>query len=93
MSTGYPDNEAGHATRFYNLVHQNPQSLIGNYSYENYDPAYFLNVNSFITGELVEALRRSNDKCSGFLHFALISLFRNVYNPQTIQPYSAYYAL
>jgi hypothetical protein len=93
MSTGYPDNETGHATRFYNLVHQNPQSLIGNYSYENCDPAYFLNVNSFLTGELAEALRRSNDSCSGFLHFALISWFRNVYNPQTIEPYPTYYAL
>jgi beta-galactosidase len=93
MSTGYPNNETGHATRFYTLVHQNPASLIGNLGYENADPANFLKVQSFITGELAEALRRSNDKSSGILHFALLTWFRNVYDAKRIEPYPAYYAM
>ena len=93
MSTGYPNNETGHATRFYNLVHQNPQTLIGYQSYEFADPNAFLKVQSFITGELAEALRRSNDQASGILHFALLTWFRNVYDAQMIDPYPTYYAL
>ncbi len=34
MSTGYPNAETGHPTRSYQLIHQNPYSLIG---YEAYD--------------------------------------------------------
>jgi beta-galactosidase len=93
MSTGYPNAETGHATRFYNLVHQNPQSLIGYQSYEFGNPQAFLNVNSFITGELAEALRRSNEKASGILHFALLTWFRNVYDSKKIEPYPTYYAM
>lgn len=93
MSTGYPNNETGHATRFYNLVHQNPPSLIGNLAYENANPANFLHVQSFITSELAEALRRSNEQASGIIHFALLTWFRNVYDPRRIEPYPAYYAM
>jgi hypothetical protein len=93
MSTGYPNNETGHPTRFYNLVHQNPQTLVGYQSYEYANPEAFLKVQSFITGELAEALRRSNDRASGILHFALLTWFRNVYDAQKIEPYPTYYAL
>jgi beta-galactosidase len=93
MSTGYPNNETGHPTRFYTLVHQTPQSLIGNLAYEYNDPANFLEVQSFITGELAEALRRSNDKSAGILHFALLTWFRNVYDAKKIEPYPTYYAM
>lgn len=93
MSTGYPNSETGHATRFYTLVHQNPQSLIGYQAYEFGNPEAFLKVHSFITGELAEALRRSNDKAAGILHFALVTWFRNVYNTKTIEPYPTYYAI
>lgn len=93
MSTGYPNNETGHPTRSYTLQHQNPQSLIGYQSYAYANPASFLQVQSFITGELAEALRRSNDKASGVLHFALLTWFRNVYNSRTIEPYPTYYAM
>ncbi|MDR2682787.1 MAG: glycoside hydrolase family 2, partial [Dysgonamonadaceae bacterium] len=93
MSTGYPNNETGHPTRFYNLVHQNPQTLVGYQSYEFADPSAFLQVQAFITGELAEALRRSNDQASGILHFALLTWFRNVYDAQNIEPYPTYYAL
>ena len=93
MSTGYPNNDTGHATRFYNLVHQTPQSLTGYQSYEYADPNLFLYVHSFITGELAEALRRSNDSSSGIIHFALINWFRNVYDVENIEPYPVYFAM
>ena len=93
MSTGYPNNETGHPTRSYQLIHQNPQSLIGYECYDFSDPKYFLTVQSFITGELAETLRRSNDQGSGILHFALLTWFRQVYDYQNIDPYPTYYAL
>lgn len=93
MSTGYPNNETGHPTRSYQLIHQNPQSLIGYECYDFSDPKYFLKVQAFITGELAEALRRSNDQASGFMHFALLTWFRQSYDYQHIEPYPTYYAL
>jgi hypothetical protein len=93
MSTGYPNGETGHPTRFYTLVHQTPQSLVGDLAYEYNNPAYFLEAQSFITGELAEALRRSNDKAAGFIHFALLTWFRNVYDAKKIEPYPTYYAM
>lgn len=93
MSTGYPNNETGHPTRFYTLVHQNPQVLVGYQAYAFGNPECFLEVQSFITGELAEALRRSNDKASGTIHFALLTWFRNVYNAEKIDPYPTYYAM
>ena len=93
MSTGYPNNETGHPTRSYQLSHQNPQSLIGYECYDFSDPKYFLTAQSFITGELAETLRRSNDQGSGILHFALLTWFRQVYDYQKIEPYPTYYAL
>jgi len=93
MSSGYPNTETGHATRFYTIVHQNPQSLIGNLAYENADPANFLEVQSFITGEQAEAFRRSDDQASGIIHFALLTWFRNVYDAKKIEPYPTYYAM
>lgn len=93
MSTGYPNNETGHPTRSYQLIHQNPQSLIGYECYDFSDPQYFLKTQAFITGELAEALRRSNDQASGFMHFALLTWFRQSYNYQMIEPYPTYYAL
>ncbi|MCD8260990.1 MAG: glycoside hydrolase family 2 [Bacteroides sp.] len=93
MSTGYPNNETGHPTRSYQLIHQNPQSLIGYECYDFSDPRSFLQVQSFITGELAETLRRTNDQGSGILHFALLTWFREVYDHQKIEPYPTYYAL
>lgn len=93
LSTGYPSAETGHATRFYNLVHQNPQSLIGYQSYEYANPQAFLDVNSFITGEVAESIRRSCDKMAGVMHFALLTWFRNVYDAKNIEPYPTYFAM
>lgn len=93
LSTGYPGGETGHATRFYTLVHQNPQSLIGYQAYEYGNPQAFLDVNAFITGEVAESIRRSCDKMAGVLHFALLTWFRNVYDAQNIEPYPTYFAM
>jgi beta-galactosidase len=90
MSTGYTD-ETGHATRFYNYVHQNPESLAGKFTYEYNDPVYFMKPQAFITKELAEALRRSDDRSAGIIHFALITWFTNVYLPNSIKPFPVYY--
>jgi beta-galactosidase len=90
MSTGYTD-ETGHATRFYNYVHQNPESLAGKFTYEYCDPKYFMIPQAFITKELAEALRRSDDKAAGILHFSLVTWFSNVYLADKIKPFPVYY--
>ena len=79
MSTGYPNAETGHPTRSYQLIHQNPYSLIGYEAYDWGDPASFLNTQSFITGELAETLRRTNEQASGIMHFAYMTWFRQRY--------------
>lgn len=92
MSTGYTD-ETGHPTRFYNYMHQTPSALIGKYSYEYNDPKYFLTSQAFITKELAEALRRSNDKAAGVLHFSASTWFTNVYQHDKIKPWPVYYEM
>ena len=87
MSTGYPNAETGHPTRSYQLIHQNPYSLIGYEAYDWADPMHFLKVQSFITGELAETLRRTNEQVSGIMHFAYMTWFRQCYNYKNIQPY------
>lgn len=93
MSTGYPNNETGHPTRSYQLIHQNPFSLIGYEAYDWADPSAFLKVNAFTTGELAEALRRTGDQTSGIMHFAYMTWFRQCYDARHIAPWPAYYAL
>ena len=47
-----------------------------------------------MTKELAETIRRTNrDECSGILHFSYVSWFKNVWNSDTIQPFTTYYAL
>ncbi|HEV2480602.1 MAG TPA: glycoside hydrolase family 2 TIM barrel-domain containing protein, partial [Puia sp.] len=93
MSTGYSNNETGHPVRFYTFVHQTPQALVGKYAYDYADPEYFLHTHAFITRELAEALRRTDDQATGILHFASITWFRYVYSADSIQPYPVYYAM
>ena len=93
MATGYPNNETGHPTRFYTLVHYNPQSWVGEQAYAFGNPNCFLEAQSFITSELAEALRRSNDQGSGTIHFALLTWFRSVYDKDKIDPYPVYYRM
>lgn len=89
FSTGYP-SETGHPTRFYTYVHQNPSTLVGNYAYENIDPKYFLEAQAFITRESAEAVRRTNEKAAGVLHFAALTWFQNVYQADKIKPFVTY---
>ncbi len=94
MSTGYPRNDDGHPTRFYLFSHYTPQSLVGDEAYENRDPAIFLKRQAFMTKELAETFRRTNrDNCSGILHFAYLTWFKNVWNADSIQPFETYYGL
>ncbi len=93
MSTGYPNGETGHPTRSYQLIHQNPYTLIGYEAYDWADPASFLKVQSFITGELAEALRRTGDQVSGIMHFAYMTWFRQCYDHKAITPWPTYHAL
>lgn len=93
MSTGYSNNESGHPVRFYTFVHQTPQALVGKYAYDHSDPSVFLRTHAFITKELAEAFRRTDDQASGILHFASITWFRYVYSADSIRPYPVYYAM
>ncbi|WP_316828794.1 glycoside hydrolase family 2 TIM barrel-domain containing protein [Pedobacter miscanthi] len=92
FSTGYP-SETGHPTRFYTYVHQNPSSLVGNYAYEYADPKYFLEAQSFITRESAEAVRRTNDKAAGILHFAALTWFSNIEDAKLLKPERTYYQM
>lgn len=92
FSTGYA-SETGHPTRFYTYVHQNPASLVGNYAYEYVNPEYFLNAQTFITRESAEAVRRTNEKAAGILHFAALTWFRNIYQADKITPHPSYLAM
>lgn len=94
MSTGYPRNDDGHPCRFYLFKHYTPQALAGYEAYENRDPAIFLQRQALITKELAEAIRRSNrDECSGILHFAYLTWFKDVWNVSSIRPFQTYDAL
>lgn len=93
LSTGYSNNETGHAVRFYTIAHQTPQALIGNQAYPFANPNIFLKVHCLITKEIAEALRRTNDKASGFMHFSALTWFRDVYDAQKITPYPIYFGL
>jgi len=93
MSTGYPNAETGHPTRSYQLVHQNPFTLVGYEAYDFADPARFLKSQAFITGELAETLRRTNDQAAGIMHFAYMTWFRQCYDIDNIAPWPAYYAM
>ena len=93
MSTGYPNNETGHPTRSYQLIHQNPMSLVGYDGYDWCDPSAFLNTQAFITKELAEAFRRSSPDASGIMHFSYMTWFRQCYDANQIEPYPTYYGL
>lgn len=93
MSTGYPNAETGHPTRSYQLIHQNPFSLVGYEAYDFADPANFLKVQAFITGELAETLRRTNPEAAGIMHFAYMTWFRQCYDRERIAPWPAYFAM
>lgn len=88
MSTGYPNNDDGHPTRFYLFKHYTPQALVGNDAYENADPAIFLKRQAFMTKELGETLRRTGrDTTAGILHFAYFTWFKRPWRIEEISPW------
>ncbi len=91
-STGYPNNDTGHPTRRYLYFNYTPQSFVGDWAYEDHDPAVFLARQALITKEVAEAIRRTSPGAAGVLHFANICWFRNVYDARRIEPYPAYFA-
>lgn len=93
MSTGYPNAETGHPTRSYQLIHQNPYTLCGYEAYDWADPANFLKVQAFITGELGETLRRTGSECSGIMHFSYMTWLKQHYDAKNISPWPAWYAM
>ncbi len=93
FSTGYINGETGHPVRSYQMIHENPLQLIGYDCYDFSNPKNFLDVQSFITGELVEATRRSNPEASGIMHFGLITWFKQPYDHKNITPWPTYYTL
>ncbi|MGH7980003.1 MAG: glycoside hydrolase family 2 TIM barrel-domain containing protein, partial [Limisphaerales bacterium] len=94
MSTGYPNNDDGHPVRFYLFKHYTPQALVGDYAYENCDPAIFLKRQAFMTKELAETLRRtSHNAAAGILYFSYFTWFQTPWLANQIRPWPAYYAL
>ena len=93
VSTGYPNNDEGHFTRKYIEKHQVPQAFIGDWAWEDRDPAYGLNRHAFMNKELAEVIRRTAPGTSGFLLFANTCWFRNVWDSKTIEPYPVYNAV
>lgn len=94
MSTGYARNDDGHPVRFYLFKHCTPQTLVGDDAYEHRNPALFLQRQAFLTKELAETFRRyDREDCSGILHFAYLSWFRDVWNADTLQPFAPYHGL
>lgn len=92
FSTGYA-SETGHPTRFYTYVHQNPSTLVGNYAYEYANPEFFLKAQTFITKESAEAIRRTNEKAAGIMHFAALTWFKNIYQADKIKPHPSYFGM
>lgn len=89
-STGYPNNDTGHPTRRYLLNHYTPQAWVGDWAYEDHDPAVFLSRHAFITKELAEVIRRTSHNAAGVLLFSNVCWFRNVYDAERIEPYPVY---
>jgi hypothetical protein len=94
MATGYPNNDDGHAVRFYLFKNYTPQALVGDDAYENADPAIFLKRQAFMTKELTETLRRTGQQTmAGLLLFSYLTWFQTPWSADEIHPWPAYYAL
>ncbi len=87
MATGYPNNDDGHATRFYLFKHHTPEALVGDDAWEDADPAIFLKRQAFLTKELAETFRRSSrDTMAGVLHFAYFTWLKKPWSLDEIEP-------
>lgn len=93
MSTGYPRNDDW-PSRSYEFNRYVPQALVGDYAYEQTDPAIFMTRQAFMTKELAEVIRRTNrDETAGVLHFAYLTWFTDVWKADQIRPKLTYYEL
>lgn len=93
ISTGYPRQD-GWAARSYTYNRYVPQALVGNYAFEQNDPAIFLTRQAFMTKELTETIRRtSRQACAGLMPFAYMTWFTNVWKPDEIRPLPTYYEI
>ncbi|MDB5324485.1 MAG: glycosyl hydrolase family 2, partial [Phycisphaerales bacterium] len=93
LSTGYPRND-GWPSRSYQFDRYVPQALVGDYAYEQNDPAIFLTRQSFMTKELAEVIRRTNrQNTAGILHFAYLTWFTDVWMADKVRPAQTYYEL
>ena len=89
ISTGYP-REDGWAVRSYTYNRYVPQGLVGNYAFEQSDPAIFLTRQALLTKELTETIRRTSRKeCAGLMPFAYLTWFTNVWKSAEIRPQPA----
>jgi Glycosyl hydrolases family 2/Glycosyl hydrolase 2 galactose-binding domain-like/Glycosyl hydrolases family 2, TIM barrel domain len=94
MSTGYPNNDDGHPTRFYLFKNYTPQALVGDEAWENADPAIFLKRQAFMTKELTETLRRTGQQTgAGVLLFSYFTWFQSPWSAAQIKPWPTYDAL
>jgi hypothetical protein len=86
ISTGYPRND-GWAARSYIYNRYVAQALVGNYAFEQNDPAIFLTRQALLTKELTETIRRTSRRlCAGLMPFAYHTWFTNVWKPDEIRP-------
>ncbi|MCT4648242.1 MAG: hypothetical protein N4A74_24860 [Carboxylicivirga sp.] len=86
-STGYTNNDDGHFNRKYMFNNYVPQSWVGDWAYEDHDPAYTFMRRDFMTKELIETIRRTSPETAGLQLFANVTWFRNVYDADRIEPY------
>jgi len=93
FSTGYPRNDDW-PSRSYEFARYVPQALVGNYAFEQNDPAIFMTRQAFITKELVEAIRRTDHAdTAGLMPFAYLTWFTDVWKADQIRPKLTYYEL
>ncbi|MBM3500006.1 MAG: hypothetical protein FJX74_15205 [Armatimonadetes bacterium] len=93
FSTGYPNNDTGHPTRKYITDHLVAQTWVGDFAYEDRDPAVYLRRHAWMAKELTELARRHRSKLCGLLHFSNSSWFRLPYDPEAAEPYPVYDAM
>ncbi len=92
-STGYPNNDDGHFTRKYIFKHYVPHAWVGQWAWEDKNPAYGLKRHAFMTKELAELIRRNNTNTAGISLFANLTWYQNVYDATSIKEYPAHKAV
>ncbi|MDQ3082962.1 MAG: hypothetical protein M3R07_12200, partial [Gemmatimonadota bacterium] len=92
-STGYPDNDTGHAAESYIRDHRTPQIWVGRHALYSSRPDAFLETHALITKEMAEKIRRDRNTIDGWGLFANTCWFRDVYDAERITPYPVYWGV